>query len=98
MLMVRCKGLKNRVHGVLAAETITEIFFFFQCVLEFRKTSYHPGFREKPVSGGLPLPIKPLTAVCLVCGHALVFQLRGTDPFRAQLPITPSATTYRKRY
>ena len=29
MLMVRCKGLKNRVHGVLAAETITEIFFFF---------------------------------------------------------------------
>ena len=99
MLMVRCKGLKNRVHGVLAAETITEIFFFFsQCVLEFRKTSYHPGFREKPVSGGLPLPIKPLTAVRLVYGHALVFQLRGTDPFRAQLPITPSAATYRKRY
>ena len=53
--------------------------------------SHRPGFREKPVSGGLPLPIKPLSAVCLVYGHALVFHLRGTDPFRAQLPITPSA-------
>ena len=49
-------------------------------MLDFRKTSYHQRFHEKRFSGGLPLPVKPLTAVCLDCGQALVFQLRGTDP------------------
>ena len=49
-------------------------------MLDFRKTSHHQRFHEKRFSGGLSLPIKPLTAVCLVCGQALVFQLRGTDP------------------
>ena len=42
--------------------------------------SHYQRFHEKRFSGGLPLPIKPLTAVCLVSRHALVFQLHGTDP------------------
>ena len=29
MLMVGCKGLKKRVHGVLVSETVTGIFFIF---------------------------------------------------------------------
>ena len=49
-------------------------------MLDVRKTSYHQRFHEIRFSGGLPLPLKPLTAVCLVCGQALVFQLHGTDP------------------
>ena len=46
MLMVRCKGLKNRVHGVLAAETITDIFFFPVCV-RIQEDKLPPGVSRK---------------------------------------------------
>ena len=47
MLMVRCKGLKNRVHGVLAAETITEIFFFFPVCVRIQEDKLPPGVSRK---------------------------------------------------